>query len=1596
MCAITVLAVMLPLAVLAAAPRGFAGSVSSVLKAFAQALPANNEPAADVAVAVADDQAADEKAADDKQAEAQRSLFGHLLYRSRRQQLLLSRATRNLAEGKTTDGLSYLQTIFELPDDSFALLGAESRLVSIRAESMRLLGSQPSAVLRSYERQHQAEANFLLADARRSGDPIHFRDLGRRYYFTAAGFAAIDWQASRWFDLGKMGQAARAWQRLVSEPAHRKRVTRPMLLKTAIALQLAGRASDAKTVMQRLGDGGMILGDGTVADIAWLQRRFPQSSRLAQLSNRAVRPGSTNVQSLRPTTTPFLSPRWSQSYTSGPDDMLGSLVTNWERNQREELKPLAVANSAIVADGLIILRDFGRIRAFDAATGEPRWSYRCATSLKSVSADALGRTASLSASSRSNSIDIRSAFATNATTGMLSTDGQRVYAVDYIDLGKQPRSPSRFTRAADIPEKQAPQLIARNANRLIALDVNPAAAGDGDQRPIWSIGGAVGTPEWFVRMDTDVDGRIIKAEFTGPAAQFSKIDTNDDNAIGLREAAASAGLSDRGNPLWGHFFLGAPLAVDGRLYVVTEADRQLSLVALRPQTGELLWTQAIGFVEVPIERDANRYPLQCTPSFADGILVCSTQLGYLVGIDSSTGSLMWAYYYGDEQSLLRLDRWPHRPQRNFGHTGFPSVVHIAGDRVVVLPHQSDSIHCLDLKTGARVWTNSRQDAEYIGTLHGNCVLTVGSRFCRGLSLETGQELWATRLGMPSGCGVQAGENYLVPLEEGRIATLDLSSGREVGFTIARQDRDNQRTPDTENDDEQVTTQTDGLRQWAGDWHPGNLVVAGNLVLSAGANRLVAFPQAGPLLSSIERDFLHQPMSPQAKVRAAELNLALGDMNRARTRLTEVLSETMPPDEVEWAETLLRELLYLQLRHQSGDSRLFAQLAQLSKTPVRRGRYLMQRAEAQLERGDFSAVLQSTRDFSALNLDQPLPTVGDPSLRVTAASWVRSIVGRMQNQFGDAQLSEIVAHVEEEQQHSLAADGTQRLERFLTVYSQWPQAARPRNELARRYIAAGHFQQAEILLLVNRSSQDQQVAERATEILAGLWDKLGLWHEAAGLLTELEQNRSTGTATDDGHSVRQLPPKFSPTGLTAMAMRQRVLPNWKISRVDILQRPWIEIDPYLAETYGRYRRRFSTKGNSTFQLLVKGTRGTEELAVIDRHTGRIVSNIPIPQQVSYPTTQHMGDVGHFLPLGGQAAMNGISLLRDGANRLLWTTRPQGLASQTKLLKVGPAGPSFCSFQASRHLVVADPGSGRILWQRTDLDPRGGLLNDPYVGLFGDDEVLVLFAADRSSYTVYRSATGEILRTGQLQIEVNQMRKVFGRKLCYVARTETGLRIRIWDPLHDVIEFDEPFDGRLYSAVTPEQELAVILPPGRLVIIDVPANQKRLDLKLDSADLANLNYMRIFSGNGLYFVNLQRAINVPVLRTYSYYASDTFLDAVHVQGDLLAINPKLSRLEWKRTLPQRSVIRTPQYQLPFLITMSGIRDRWNGNRQSLLVEVIDIATGETIGLKTDLRPDRIVQCTYDPDSGRMLFYGLKTLFELRFDRGRQRLTTEDLPL
>ena len=85
-------------------------------------------------------------------------------------------------------------------------------------------------------------------------------------------------------------------------------------------------------------------------------------------------------------------------------------------------------------------------------------------------------------------------------------------------------------------------------------------------------------------MDANDDGRVTQSEFLGSAEDFRKLDRNNDGAIDLAESKNPDVKLER-HPLHGHFFLGPPLALDGRLYAVTECDSQLNLVALRRYGG---------------------------------------------------------------------------------------------------------------------------------------------------------------------------------------------------------------------------------------------------------------------------------------------------------------------------------------------------------------------------------------------------------------------------------------------------------------------------------------------------------------------------------------------------------------------------------------------------------------------------------------------------------------------------------------------------------------------------------------------------------------------------------------------------------------------------------------------------------------------------------------------------------------------------------------------------------------------------------------------------------------------------------------------------
>ncbi len=247
----------------------------------------------------------------------------------------------------------------------------------------------------------------------------------------------------------------------------------------------------------------------------------------------------------------------------------------------------------------------------------------------------------------------------------------------------------------------------------------------------------MGTAHWFYRMDANDDGRVTQAEFLGSADEFRKLDRNGDGAIDKSESE-NPDVKIEHHPLNGHFFLGPPLALDGRLYAVTECDSQLNLVALRAETGAVLWIQGIGYVDRPIDEDALRNTLACTPCYSAGVIVCPTQMGVLVGVDALDGALLWTYYYGDDDVTSSESAWSFVSCRPHGNTGFSNPPLIDGNRVVILPRQSDSIHCIDLATGRGVWKQPRNDAEFIAGAADGVVMTVGERMCRGLSLADGR------------------------------------------------------------------------------------------------------------------------------------------------------------------------------------------------------------------------------------------------------------------------------------------------------------------------------------------------------------------------------------------------------------------------------------------------------------------------------------------------------------------------------------------------------------------------------------------------------------------------------------------------------------------------------------------------------------------------------------------------------------------------------------------------------------------------------------------------------------------------------------------
>ncbi len=751
-------------ALCAGRPRGPAVTFLAVFLATLSFAPSSVQPGERKGAAAQAEAAVPPQAEPPLQSEVEESrgreqrMLRQVIFRDRDVQSTVERAEDALRSGSVSRGLELLQQVLDQRGDHFVWIERERRLTSARHRASGLLSAADGKTRALYDWAYAHEARRLLETGKAASDPALIGDVARRFFHTAAGFEATDWLATHWLDRGEYALAVRAWSQLAGDTQHATRITDAMRRKAAVAEQLLARSSSpppwslARSSEVRTAE--VNASDDRGADVD--PSNTPRITRVA-----AFEPAAADAPPR--SALPYMKPVWRRSLATGKEPIMDGAVRRWEIGlKREDKQPVAV-HSAIVAGSVIAFRSYDGISAVDGTTGQALWNYTAGTSFLRAWSDVaqMGLMNGDGTSASDSALDVlMSAYAGNSVLGMLTTDGRRVFAIDSTDLRPHSSVPS-----AEEPgeSRDGAQRMPRSANRLVALDLfTPATDAEGGIKPVWEVGGSIGTAHWFYRMDVNDDGRVTQSEFLGSAEDFRKLDRNNDGAIDLAESKNPEVKLER-HPLHGHFFLGPPLALDGRLYAVTECDSQLNLVALRADTGAVLWVQGISYVDRPIDEDSLRNTLACTPCYSGGVIVCPTQMGVLVGVDALDGALLWTYYYGDDDTASE-SAWSFMSHRPYGNTGFANPPLIEGNRIVLLPRQSDSIHCIDLTTGNKLWKQPRNDGEFIAGAADGVAMIVGERTSAGLSLVDGQPRWTARTGAVSGCGLRGNA---IPAASGR-------------------------------------------------------------------------------------------------------------------------------------------------------------------------------------------------------------------------------------------------------------------------------------------------------------------------------------------------------------------------------------------------------------------------------------------------------------------------------------------------------------------------------------------------------------------------------------------------------------------------------------------------------------------------------------------------------------------------------------------------------------------------------------------------------------------------------------------------------------
>ncbi len=1296
---------------------------------------------------------------------------------------LLSKARELLKTGRHAEAVRCLGAILEGPEDYFFQPDRNAPLHrSLKAEAQRLIGQMPRRGREFYELQYGARARRMLEEATTEGDATRLAEVSRRFFHTQAGHEATFLLGLYHLDHARPLAGALTLGRLQDVPGSPDAFDPALSLAIATCWLRSGmpdRAQEVLTLLAARNPNGAV-------QIAGKDIPLPgKSDELLQWLAAAIGPQAeaSPAQPDQWTMARGNASRNSSSAGSAPlmnmrwqipttdHPLVQGIIEYLDRIFKEQGVPVMPGLQPLAVDNVVLMRTARNLLALDFTTGKRLWEVP-ADELPSKLVPTPGRNVSQGYSQLAMGLSQR--VWEDATYGTMTSDGRLVFSIEDLGLNLASRNSRHIIING---RRQANPNWPKTHNRLAAHDIRTG-------KLIWHLGGS-------------------GDEFDLPHA--------------------------------GTFFLGPPLPLMGRLYILAEVKGEIRLVALDAKSGNTVWSQQLNIVERDILRSPLRRYAGVSPSYADGVLVCPTTNGAVVGVEMATRSLLWGYRYARGTKF----RQHPRARMQIGILQNPTTANrwfdanaiLADGHVLVTPVESDYLHCLALLDGEQAWRYKREDELYVACVYEDNVVLIGRAKVHALKISDGTPAWDGRAvelpedAVPSGRGFLADGHYFLPLSTAEVLKIDLAKGTPVGTSRSR----------------------DGNV-------PGNLVCYRGNVISQGSGGIEAFHQLDALRKEIEKTLKEHPDDTDALTLHGEILLDSGKRSEAIDSFRRSYKLAQEPKTHELLRLALLEGLEKDFKTARAN---VAEIERLIDKPEQKAKYLQLMAAGLQASGEWQAALDSYMKLIDLDQDHHRLERVDRSLSVR---WDRRIQGQLAGLYAAAP-AEVKAQIDKSLEARLdvavEAGKPEPLRRFIDYFANHATAYEAQQHLVRRLKQADRLLEAEFVLReMERSSQPPRVAAAVAE-LAAMLREAGLPEDAAVCYKRLRDELADVTCPGDktGRQLVDALPDDDPVAKWLESTTSGPTTSWPIGLVEVKK-----------ETKSAQR----SHNRGSFSLGYQGTRRpfftgkriaydqSRRMAVGRDGFGNKTWEVALAEpnnRHGFPYNQNWSRVsarGHLLLLSMGYKVIAVDTLHADSPKRLWSqdlvepvfaqakTPPFRIAAinnmpfgmmgfhmmrsfGTTMGSLGVVTDRYACYWRFRSCVAADPLTGDVLWLRRDV-PRGS-------ALMGDDQYVLAAPPDGTEALVLRATDGKLL--GKRKMPSPQFRKAtFGRNILIWQLEDNQYVLDLFDPWEQKSLWKpRKFSPEAKIWVAEEEAVAVMEPDGHVLIFGLPDGRTIVDTKLE---------------------------------------------------------------------------------------------------------------------------------------------------------------------